>query len=94
MNTITINTENWLETTEALAESFAKRAAESDAKGEFVYENYELLMANEYFSLLVPEELGGAGMHYAELCKLVKTVGKSCGSTALALSMQSSIKRR
>lgn len=87
MNTITIEKTDWAEKTRALAESFAQRAAESDRKGEFVYENYELLRANEYFSLLVPEELGGAGLAYSELCKLVSMMGKSCGSTALVFSM-------
>jgi len=87
MNTISTSIENWAEKTQALAESFAKRAAENDKQGEFVYENYELLKANEYFSLLVPAELGGAGMAYSEVCKIVSTIGKSCGSTALAFSM-------
>jgi acyl-CoA dehydrogenase len=35
----------------------------------------------------VPAELGGGGASYRELCELLRVLARSCGSTALALSM-------
>lgn len=87
METLEINKIDYTTITEALAESFGKKAVENDSKGQFVFENYESLKANEYFSLQVPEELGGAGLPYSEVCNIIRIIGKQCGSTALALSM-------
>jgi len=87
METMTLDTATWKDKTAQLAKSFAENAAAQDDKGEFVHANYELLKANEYFSVLVPEELGGAGLPYAEVCQLIRTLGNQCGSTALAFSM-------
>ena len=87
METITMSTSEWREVTEVLSQTFSKNAATQDVKGEFVYKNYDLLKANEFFSLLVPEELGGAGLQYSEVCEIIRTIGNHCGSTALAFSM-------
>ncbi len=87
METIAIDTPNWVEKTAHVAKTFTENAASQDTKGEFVYRNYDLLKANEYFSLLVPKELGGAGLKYSEVCNTIRTIGNHCGSTALAFSM-------
>jgi len=83
----TLNKTNWTKTAQTLAQSFAKYASEKDKTGEFVHENYDALKANEFFSLMVPEELGGAGLPYSEVCDIIRMFGNNCGSTALAFSM-------
>lgn len=87
METMTMAITDWKEITEILAHTFSKNAPIQEAKGEFVHKNYELLKTNEFFSLLVPKELGGAGLKYSEVCEIIRTIGNSCGSTALAFSM-------
>ena len=67
--------------------AFRKRAAQHDASGSFVIENYSDLKKHRLFSALVPEELGGLGMTYEEMCQLLKSLAHACGSTALAFSM-------
>lgn len=87
METMTMTPTDWKEITELMSHTFAKNASIQEEKGEFVYKNYHLLKANEFFSLLVPEELGGAGLQYSEVCEIIRTIGNQCGSTALAFSM-------
>lgn len=87
MNTVKLDKKNWAITARTLAKSFAEHAAGKDAKGEFVHENYNQLKADEFFSLLVPKELGGAGLPYSEVCEIIRIFGNHCGSTALAFSM-------
>ena len=79
--------EDWKKLTHTLGQSFAARAFTYDADNTFVHENYKELRAHDYFSLLVPEALGGAGMSYAEVCDIIRIIGQYCGSTALAFSM-------
>lgn len=67
--------------------SFAARAAEYDRSNRFVTENYRALREARMFSALVPEELGGGGMSYREVCNMIRDFGRSCASTALAFSM-------
>lgn len=78
---------DYINRTKELAKSFAEHTSKKDEKSEFVHENYSLLKTNEFFSLLVPEELGGAGVKYSQVCNIIREFGKSCGSTALAFSM-------
>ncbi len=87
METLLETKTNWKELTHRLGQNFAQHAAEQDRQGEFVFSNYELLKANGYFSLLVPEELGGAGLTFSEVCDVIRIIGQYCGSTALAFSM-------
>lgn len=87
MITLDKDTQYWFNTTEKLAKLFADYAEEKDKTGTFVNENYELLKTNRFFSLLVPEELGGANLNFSEVCNIIKMIGKHCGSTALAFSM-------
>ena len=70
-----------------LGPRFAERIAELDATDCFVAENYEELKAERVFSALVPEELGGSGASYTEMCRFVRGMAHHCSSTALALSM-------
>ncbi len=70
-----------------LGQGFAARAAVHDADDSFVANNYEALKARRVFSAGVPLELGGGGASHAELCEMLRVLGRHCGSTALALSM-------
>ncbi len=72
---------------ETLGPRFAGRIAELDASDAFVAQNYEELKAERVFSALVPEELGGGGASYTEMCGFVRGMAHYCSSTALALSM-------
>ena len=66
---------------------FADRASACDANDAFVGDNFAELKACGVLAAGVPRELGGGGASYAELCRLLRTLGRYCGSTALALSM-------
>jgi alkylation response protein AidB-like acyl-CoA dehydrogenase len=70
-----------------LAPDFAARAAAHDAEDAFVTQNFTRLTQERIFSAGVPTELGGGGASHGELCQLLRTLGRACGSTALALSM-------
>lgn len=70
-----------------LARTFAGRASAHDEQGQFVSTNYQDLKEHGFFRLTIPEELGGHGLPYSQVCEIVKSIGKSCGSTALAFSM-------
>ncbi len=78
---------NWNAITNDLANAFAERAAKHDQAGDFVADNYADLKASGYQSLTIPEELGGYGVSHSEMCNIIKRIGKSCGSTALAMTM-------
>ena len=70
-----------------LGPAFAARAAAHDSADEFVSENFAALRDARLFSALVPEELGGCGVSYNDMCAFVRGLGRFCGSTALTLSM-------
>lgn len=72
---------------EALAMTFATRAGEHDREGSFVQENYDDLRKAGFFAAAIPRELGGGGLPHSGMCELVRLLGQSCGSTALASSM-------
>ena len=78
---------DWKQTLAELGPAFSERAAAFDASDTFVDENYADLRRAKLFSALVPEELGGGGMAYSEVCSLVRGLGRYCGSTALTFSM-------
>jgi alkylation response protein AidB-like acyl-CoA dehydrogenase len=78
---------DWLETARTLGADFATRAAAHDADDSFVAENYAALKAKGFFPLGVPSELGGGGASHAELCAVIRELGRHCSSTALAASM-------
>jgi alkylation response protein AidB-like acyl-CoA dehydrogenase len=74
-------------TARMLGEQFAARAAEIDENDRFVAENYEALKRSGLVEAGVPLELGGGGAEVAELADMLKTLARSCSSTALAFSM-------
>jgi acyl-CoA dehydrogenase len=78
---------DWIALARELGDRFAARAAGHDGDDSFVADNYADLKAHRMFSAGVPADLGGGGASHAELCGILRTLGRSCGSTALALSM-------
>lgn len=78
---------DWVADAESLAKRFGERAEEHDAHGQFVAENYADLKDAKFFAAGIPEELGGGGASFAELCGVARTIGRECGSTALAFVM-------
>src|SRR5687768_13409409 len=79
--------QDWKQLSEQLGPTFGERAAAFDAQDRFVAVNYEELKRHKVFSMLVPENLGGGGAALADVCHLLRTLGRHCPSTALALSM-------
>ena len=75
------------QTLAALGPIFAERASRYDDSDSFVEENYSDMRTAKLFSVLVPKELGGGGHSYSDVCSLIRGIGRSCGSTALSLSM-------
>ncbi len=80
-------TADWIAAAETVAVQIAAAAPDCDAKDRFVSEAYDSLKAGGFFKAHVPAELGGGGTSYAEICEVVRTLGRACGSTALAYSM-------
>ena len=78
---------DWPQVAESLGPRFAERAPQHDDTDTFVAENYRELRVHRVFSAGVPAELGGGGASHAELCALVQTLARHCGSTALSLAM-------
>jgi alkylation response protein AidB-like acyl-CoA dehydrogenase len=78
---------DWLAVVRELGPGFATRAPTHDAEDSFVADNYRQLKEQRVFSAGVPSELGGGGATHAELCAMLRQMGRYCGSTALALSM-------
>ncbi len=75
------------ERAEALGAVFATRAAHLDDTDSFAAENFADLKAAGFLEAGVPAELGGGGASPAELAGMLCTLGRHCGSTALALAM-------
>ncbi len=87
MNDVLATETSWADLTQTIGKTFADNAARNDADGTFVFENYNILKANRYFSAMIPVEFGGGGMSHAEMCDVIRQLAHSCGSTALAFSM-------
>ena len=77
----------WSDRISTLAAEFAERALVHDEGDVFVEENYRDLKEQRFFAAAIPEELGGGGVAHREMCDLLRIIGRSCGSTALACSM-------
>ena len=78
---------DWPALMQALGPRFAARAAAHDADDSFVADNFAELKERGVFAAGVPAELGGGGASYPELCEMLRVLARSCGATALALSM-------
>jgi acyl-CoA dehydrogenase len=93
MNTAAIDisrgSRDWVAVASELGPAFAARAAETDASGEFVAANYDDLRTKRLFSAGIPEELGGGGASHAEVCAIVRELGRHCSSTGLSFAMHS-----
>lgn len=77
----------WYDVADKIAAKFGASAETHDRDGSFVAENYDLLREAGLIGAAVPVDLGGDGLDYATLCGVVRRIGRSCGSTALAFSM-------
>lgn len=82
-------TVDWLARADRIGAQIAARAAEHDAEDSFVVEAYDLLKAEGLFKALVPGEFGGGGANVTDICQVIRRLGASCGSTALAFAMHS-----
>ena len=80
-------TTDWVEVVRTLGDAFEERAAAHDQYGSFVAGNYADLREQRLFSAPIPKELCGGGASYQELCKVVRELGRHCGSTALSFAM-------
>lgn len=80
---------DWLADARELGRKFGTRAADYDQAGAFVAKNYDDLRTARFFSAAIPAELGGGGAGYADICGIVREIGKHCGSTALSFAMHS-----
>ena len=80
-------TESLAQTADRLAQDFASRAAQHDADGSFVAENFARLKEAGLVEAGVPLELGGRGASVAELADVLRRLAHGCGATALAFAM-------
>ena len=55
-----------------LGEIFEKTSAQHDAQNTFVDENYDVLKQEKLFSAMVPNQLGGMGVSYSEMCSFLR----------------------
>ena len=78
---------DWVGIVRTLGPAFASRAAALDANDTFAAQNFEELKEKRVLSAGIPAELGGGGASHAELCTMLRELGRHCGATALALSM-------
>jgi alkylation response protein AidB-like acyl-CoA dehydrogenase len=78
----------FVETAEAHAADFAKRAAEHDVDGTFPHENFDELKASGFLAAPVPEEFGGWGLTSVnDYAAGVNRLARGDGSTAIAAAM-------
>lgn len=78
---------DWRDTLDRLGPQIAAAGAASDRDSSFVADNLSLLQQHGFFALAVPVEFGGSGLLANELCEMLRTLGRHCGSTALTLAM-------
>ena len=82
-----VGAQAFFDTLAGLGPVFADRAVLSDAQASFTAQNHAELKRHRFYSAGVPADLGGGGLSYAELCRLVRTMAGDCPSTALSFSM-------
>lgn len=78
---------DWNARARDLRRSFAARAAQTDATGEFVHAHFDELRREGALAMAVPTEMGGDGASFSTVCNVLRTLAQGCPSTALALSM-------
>jgi alkylation response protein AidB-like acyl-CoA dehydrogenase len=70
-----------------LGTRFAERAADHDRENTFVEQNFAALRESGYTALAIPEELGGLGASFRQVCYAQAELARYCGATALAVNM-------
>lgn len=80
---------DWLAAADRVVAVIAHHAVRHDAEDSFVAEGYAVLKAEGLFKALVPVEFGGGGATVAEIAAVIRRLGATCGSTALAFAMHS-----
>lgn len=82
---------DWTAKAQEIAEKIAAHCERHDADDSFVEEGFAELTDAGFFKALVPAELGGGGASVSQICDALRTLGATCGSTALAAAMHSHI---
>ena len=77
----------WINLIHQIGKDFERRAKKHDLEGTFVYENYEQLKLNKFFSAAIPKKLGGGGLNHKAMCEIIRIIAHYCSSTALSFSM-------
>lgn len=77
----------WTEKARKIGAELAEYAARHDQDGSFVEESFLALKEDGAFKALVPEDLGGGGAGFRDICEFIRELGRHCGSTALTFSM-------
>ena len=72
-----------------LGPRFASRAAEHDAEGSFVAENFQEMRERKLFSAAITTEFGGGGETLTEVRQALCELAHYHGATALSFSMHS-----
>lgn len=73
--------------TDEMLDTFRSRAAAVDADNRFPDDDLADLRAAGYLAVLVPRELGGAGLGLAEVSLLQQRLASAAPATALAINM-------
>jgi acyl-CoA dehydrogenase len=81
--------QDWIAVAMQVAREFGERASAYDEEGSFVQENYADLRDYKLFSAGIPKELGGGGASHSEVCRIIRELGRECGSTGLSYAMHS-----
>ncbi|MBZ2169035.1 acyl-CoA dehydrogenase family protein [Marinobacter sp. F4216] len=76
---------------EGITSIYAANGQEADNSDRFSVENYQLLKQHNIFSAMVPEDLGGGGASYADMCQLLQQLAGLHPATTLSLSMHQHI---
>ena len=78
---------DWLNLAQSLGRQFVPIEQAADASDAFVTENFAMLRQSGLSAMGVPEEFGGGGASYAEVCTVLQILGRHSSSTALAFAM-------
>ncbi|MDO3720918.1 acyl-CoA dehydrogenase family protein [Marinobacter sp. chi1] len=76
---------------EGITSIYAANGQEADNSDRFSVENYQLLKQHNIFSAMVPEDLGGGGASYSDMCQLLQQLAGLHPATTLSLSMHQHI---
>ena len=68
---------------ELAEDKIAPRAAEIDETGEFPWDVYEALRANDFHAIHIPEKFGGQGGDALAACLVIEEVARVCASSSL-----------